>query len=569
MHILQNKTAKRVVVSKLKLKFVLKSIYLQDMSIRNMNPKRLLPFLLALTSGILLSLSWYDSFPGLFILIAFIPLLYAEHLLTIKNSSTWRVIIHAAVALSIWTIIDTWWIKNAAIEGLIAAIIIHGSLGSIVFGLFHITKKRLGTIPGYCSLIFFWIAYEHFYTNAEISFPWLTLGNGLAKDTMLIQWYEYTGVLGGSLWILIVNLTLFFSIRSFLEKSRKDGYRRLTWASIMIIVPIIASLAIYHSYRETGDEVKVAVLQPNIDPYNEKFDGMTPEEQTSILLELAEEASDSSTKLIIGPETALQGFIQEEDLAGSAPVAMVEAFAKKRANAAIIVGMTSAKTYFTLTKPTPTARKVPNQDIYYDRYNAALQVDVSGTQVYHKSKLVVGVEKMPYTKTFPFIEELSVNLGGTSGSLGTQDERTIFHSDHNRILVAPAICYESVYGEYFAGWIKNGANIGAVITNDGWWGDTPGYKQHLSYSSIRAIETRHYIVRSANTGISAIINSKGEITKRLGWWQRGYIKGVVFTNDETTFYVRWGDYIGRISTLLALLMLPVLLVNFLKKGKTE
>ena len=536
---------------------------------KNMNLKKLLPLLLATTSGVLLSLSWYDSFSGLILLVAFIPVLYAEHLLSAQDSSTWKVIIHAAFALSIWTLIDTWWIKNAAIEGLIAAIIIHGSLGSIVFGLFHITKKRLGIIPGYLSLIFFWIAYEHFYTNAEISFPWLTLGNGLAKDTMLIQWYEYTGILGGSLWILVVNLTLFFSTLSFLAKNKKEGYRRLSWAAAVIFIPIIASAAIYHSYKETGKEVKVAILQPNIDPYNEKFDGMTPEEQTSILLQLAEEASDSTTKLIIGPETALQGFIQEEDLAGSTPVAMVEAFAKKRPNAAIIVGMTSAKTYFTLVKPTPTARKVPNQDIYYDRYNAALQVDTSGTQVYHKSKLVVGVEKMPYTKMFPFIEEMAVNLGGTSGSLGTQEERATFHSDNNRIIVAPAICYESVYGEYFTGWIKNGANIGAVITNDGWWGDTPGYRQHLSYSSLRAIETRRYIARSANTGISAIINAKGEIIKKLGWWQRGYITGAVITNDKTTFYVRWGDYIGRISTLLALLMLPVLLVRYLKRNTVE
>ena len=248
---------------------------------------------------------------------------------------------------------------------------------------------------------------------------------------------------------------------------------------------------------------------------------------------------------------------------------MVEQFIAKHPNAAMIVGMTSYRTYFTILKPTPTARKNPEQDFFYDRYNAALQVDGKDYQIYHKSQLVVGVEKMPYIEHLAFIENWALDLGGTTGSLGTQPERTVFESSNGSIKIAPAICYESVYGEYYTGWIKNGANIGAVITNDGWWGDTPGYRQHLSYSALRAIETRRYIVRSANTGVSAIINTKGEIVKKLGWWQRGYIKGEVITNDKITFYVIWGDYIGRIATLLALLMLPVLLVKFLKRKQKQ
>ncbi len=528
-----------------------------------------LPILLCLISGVLLALPWYESFTGLILLFAFTPLLYAEHLLSKKGSTTWNVMLHVALTFAVWAALDTWWIMNAAIAGLVAAIIIHTIFGSIVIGLFHITKKRLGKFAGYISLVFFWIAYEHFYTNAEISFPWLTLGNGFAKDILLIQWYEFTGVLGGSLWALLSNIILFHAFKSFLEQNKKKGYKLLGWSAGLIILPAVASLIIFNSIKETGEKVNVAILQPNIDPYSEKFGGMSNEDQAMILLNLAEAATDSNTSLVFGPETALQGSILEEGLSDNPSVAMVMQFAKRHPNTAFIVGMTSIKTYFTTIKPTPTARKSEYQDLFYDRYNAALQVDTAEFQIYHKSKLVVGVEKMPYINLLPFIEKLALNMGGTIGSLGTQEDRFVFQSANKNIRVAPAICYESVYGEYFTEWIKNGANIGAVITNDGWWGNTPGYRQHLTYSSIRAIETRRYIARSANTGVSAIINTKGEIVNKLGWWQRGYLKGDVIMNDKITTYVIWGDYIGRISTMLALLMLPVLLVQFLKKKKAE
>jgi apolipoprotein N-acyltransferase len=94
-----------------------------------------------------------------------------------------------------------------------------------------------------------------------------------------------------------------------------------------------------------------------------------------------------------------------------------------------------------------------------------------------------------------------------------------------------------------------------VITNDGWWEDTPGYKQHLSFSKLRAIETRRSIARSANTGISAFINQKGEILKSTNWWEQAVIKSKLYLNNKQTFYTKHGDMIGRIASFLAVLML--------------
>ena len=107
-----------------------------------------------------------------------------------------------------------------------------------------------------------------------------------------------------------------------------------------------------------------------------------------------------------------------------------------------------------------------------------------------------------------------------------------------------------------------------VITNDAWWGNTPGYRQHLSYSCLRAIELRRDIARCGNTGISAFINQKGEIVSSGPWWEVAVLKGEVNLSSKETFFVRNGDLVGRISTLIFLLMSAMLLVRLLMRNRS-
>ena len=146
---------------------------------------------------------------------------------------------------------------------------------------------------------------------------------------------------------------------------------------------------------------------------------------------------------------------------------------------------------------------------------------------------------------------LIVELGGTSGQLGVDRHPVNFQLDSIRI--GAAICYESVYGDFFADFVRRGANVMSVITNDGWWGDTPGHRQHFSYSRLRAIETRRSIARSANTGISGFINGRGDVISTLGWDRRGTLSEQIALNDRITFYTRYGDYIARIACYVLLL----------------
>ena len=155
-------------------------------------------------------------------------------------------------------------------------------------------------------------------------------------------------------------------------------------------------------------------------------------------------------------------------------------------------------------------------------------------------------------------------LGGVMGRCVGQDEISLLHvkTDGADIPVGCAVCYESVYGEYYTGYVQQGAKAMTIITNDAWWGDTPGYRQHLSYASLRAIETRHAIARCANTGISAIVSPSGKILKPTPWWEQASIRSYVPLREDLTFFVTHGDITGRICSFLFCLLLLALAVRF-------
>jgi apolipoprotein N-acyltransferase len=189
----------------------------------------------------------------------------------------------------------------------------------------------------------------------------------------------------------------------------------------------------------------------------------------------------------------------------------------------------------------------------------------SRTEIFHKSKLVVAVEHTPYPAIFCRIDDM---LGGVMGRCVGQDEISLLHVrsiDGTEIPIGSAVCYESVYGEYYTEYVRKGARAMAIITNDAWWGNTPGYRQHLSYASLRAIETRRAIARCANTGISAIILPSGKITQPTPWWEPAVIEGHIPLRDDITFFVSHGDITGRICTFIFLLLLLSLGVRFITK----
>lgn len=531
--------------------------------------KRYQKVLLSLLSGLMLAAAWPERGFPILLFVAFIPLLMVEYEQW-RNRSTNHAsgfLPYAAITVSTWVALTTWWVANSTPIGIVATIVVNTSLVGGALFLFHITHRRLtGISAAYTALIGYMLTAEYIHLRWDLNFPWLNLGNGFAAYPRWIQWYEFTGIFGGSLWILLINILFFLFVRDrYINKAAgRDTLLRLAATLLLIAVPLAISFFMFSRYEEKSNPVDVVVVQPNLDPYNEQFE-LDPIAVTDRMLALAASKSDSFTDFAVFPESAIQEYIFESEIERSPSIARIRAFNSRFSRMNVVTGISSRKIFVPGEELTPSARQYKDTLLFYDSYNTALLVKHdSSLQKYHKSKLTPGVELMPYLHLFPFLKKMAIDLGGTVGSLGINPDQTPFEIN-SQLKVAPVICYESVYGEFLNRFIQNGANIIFVITNDGWWGNTAGHRQHLLFSAVRAIETRRSIARSANTGISCFINQRGEISQRTTYWEPAVIRAKLNANDEITFYVKYGDYIGRIFLLVSGLFALLTLVESIRK----
>ena len=529
------------------------------------------PLVLAGLGALLLSGGWAPwptawTVPLLFI--GWVPYLLLERQLTLEGARKGRVFASTYLLLLLWNALTTWWVSYADLPAGIAAVVLNALLMCLPLMAFRQTKKRLGTRWGYLSLPLYWIAFEQLHLHWDITWPWLTLGNGFAAAPQWVQWYEYTGFLGGSVWVWVVNLALFQLVvnREQLTVLGKAVSRPLFRAgcALLIGLPIGLSYLLGAAYQEKGPTAEVVVVQPNFDPYVEKFEGgpkfVPYDEQLTRMLALSEQHLTPATRLVLWPETALEEAVWENTIDSNPKIRRVREWLARHPGVALLTGITTLGSYPNKEAASETARY--RDDLgYYDFFNSAAYFasPTAPVALYHKSRLVPGVEKVP-----PVLASLisHIDLGGTVGSMGSQAERTVYPAPANApaLRVAPVICYESIYGDFLAEYAHNGATLLGLVTNDAWWHDSPGYRQLLSYGQLRCIETRRDLARSANTGFTGFINQKGEITQRETAWIPTASRATVHLNDEVTFYARFGELIGRGAQLLAVLLLVVAIV---------
>ncbi len=538
---------------------------------------------MACGTGLLLALAW-PPLPMAFIVFgALMPLLYVEHLVSDPNSKYFghNFFRLSYTAILLWNILTTYWVANSHVFGGIFAFVANTFFMCLPWFMFHLTKKRFGAGLGYLSLIAYWLTFEYLHLRWDLSWPWLTLGNVFASTYKMVQWYEFTGHLGGTLWVLAINCLLFYrninreSIQAWIDKLFTNNPGQAKAAAIgtkylpflLLVVPMSISLLLY--YANNPDRFKhgskrtaqVTVLQPNIDPYNEKFSG-SPDEILDKMMLLSAEAITPETDYLVWPETSLPTSVWVDRPYESYSMQRLQDFLKIYPQLTLVTGAIAREKYDHKSTTTTRIHASNSDTLFYDVFNAALQMeDTLPIQDYRKSKLVPGVEKMPYPGLLGLLGGLAIDLGGISGSLGEQDNREVFRNSDS-IGIAPVICYESVYGDYVAEYVRNGAEAIFIITNDGWWSNSAGHKQHLQYASLRAIETRRDIARSANTGISAFINRRGDIEQATNYWEPAVITKNIQLNSEITFFVRYGDYIGRVACFLAIFFV---LMTFVRK----
>ena len=482
-------------------------------------------------SGFLQAIPWLNDEWGFVSLFSLIPLLQYFHKKIVTGHSLLPTLIVVYLTLLCWCAASVWWIACSTLWGLLIAILFYPLLLLLPFLVFRYFICKTTKTIAFFLFITTWIGLEWMFLNIDIAWPWMILGNAFARSSDMVQWYEYTGVLGGSLWILLSNV-----LWSQVLFAPNKKYLHFIIAVLVSVSPAIFSIMMHRDKAEPEKRsFRCLIVQPNIDSYSEKFSEMSADHQITKMLSLASDSIDTSIDFVVLPETALSSSVDETRFANDTLIKILQSFCRQYS----VTLVTGAQTH-----------KSSNGCKFY--YNSALVLDGRTVGVYHKSKLLPGVETMPLIEWFPWMKRLLFDFGGDLQVFTPQKKQTVFRK--SGLKFSTAVCYENEYGAWMSGFAKNGAGIIFLLTNDGWWGDTPGYKQHIAFSKLRAIETGCPIVRCANTGVSALIDKNGTVEKYIPYGKGMVLKVNVTPSQNQTVYTLWGDYIGIIALLVMIII---------------
>lgn len=518
------------------------------------------PLGMSIIGALLLWVAWPTSslFPLLFVGMSFL-LIAAKRMIDAKKKGP-VYFFTLFLSLLLWNILTTAWIKNATWAGMIMAVVGNSLLMYLPFLVFRWTHKSKAQKIAPFVFLCCWLAYEYLHHNWSLSWPWITLGNGMAEFPSLIQWYEYTGTAGGSLWILGLNLLFYGGM----EKKKFSSKRTVSIGALMLL-PMLWSWLITLKYDELpAKSVEVVLLQPNFNTYTQKSswgsDYIPPRQQLAKMIAASKEQLTQNTSFLVWPETALIGAYIESKFTKEYTYRVLDTFLLNYPKLTLISGIDSYE--YCKDQENPTQYAAYNRIMgFYESYNSALMMNTDTFAFYHKSKFVPGAEQVP----FPWlIKPLETLLGGVGfGHYFGQEKQTPFFSKSG-VGVTPAICYESIYGEHLSHFVQNGADLHLVVTNDDWWHDTEGHRQHYEYARLRAIETRTPVARSANTGFSGFFDILGQDSQKTTYRTPACIKQNVPLYDYETVYLKHGDYIGRTAAFLSCIFLISVVVKRIK-----
>ncbi len=510
------------------------------------------PNKLALFSGILLGFS-FPPFPFPFLaLIAFLPTLY--YINFNPNKRFFRFLLWQFLP---WNIIGCYWLcltvlgansMSESMENFTAgflAILLNPMLQSIPFIIYARINNKFSTNNWtFWSLIPLFVSFEFLHFNWDLTWSWMTLGHAFSNLPYYIQYIEWTGILGVSAFIILINLLLFKLLTQ--EFSKKSLY--ILYG--ILILPLISNFYFLSDYRniyESSGKMYVRIIQPNIDPF-QKFEIMPASDQIDRFCNLISEKGFENQDLILLPETAIPYSITSESIFTDQQLKKLSDLLKSK-NKDWITGLVLLK-YFEKNDKKPVGVR-ENDGYFYQFYNSSMIVNKNGIQIQEKAKLVPFVERVPFLENLAFLKDYNINLAGTFGNYGLPDS---IHSlsTSKGIKIASIVCYESIFGGYVRNFINHGGELVSIITNDGWWSNSSGYRQHAAYARLRAIETRRSVVRSANTGYSLAYDSKGFLIGSTEWWKPCKLDVEVNLYQNKTLYVLLGDWFAMICLLISI-----------------
>ncbi len=542
-------------------------------------------FLLCAVTGILMGL----AFPP-FNLSYIIIIGYAIFAGIIHNTKNYKqLFLRAYTVFLFFELIALSWIALSGMrESADRFLILGGSLTILIhcilnlipvyiyYFIFRNFRKDRNT-PNNSVLIFFpviFTAYEFFMSLTEVSFPWLTTGNAFTINLEKIQFADITGVFGISLWSLSLSALFYYMFRllRYPPGNTKNIFSKkpLTAAILIIILFTAPNFYTYFSNsrneytkNENTDTVKIAIIQPNINPWVKWGTKSSDLVQTYVESIKNIAVKDSSVKMMVFPETAVTFYLLHPSFRDKLQPLKD---AVESTGIPVLIGFPDLEVYSDSSRIRPDSKQLSDGN-YYDVFNSAVLL-VKGIpehkyQKYAKNKLVTGSERMPYQEKLKFLKNL-ISWGVGISSYQTGLDTTIFNYGNLKFNVA--ICYESIYPDFFSRFVNKGAEFCVIITNDGWWGKLPGTHQHNQFAVLRALENRRWIVRCANTGISCVIDPYGHIYEQTGINEKAEIITSIGLRSNKTFYTLHGDYIGRISVYITIIiLLSGIVIKFIRR----
>lgn len=530
------------------------------------------PYVLAAISGILYGLAFPPTgFPGSLLgFICLVPLLIALETGTRLRDAFRR----GFVAMFLLGLVANYWVGGwkgigavdpfLMVGGVILALI-HPFFLVVPLLLYDVVRRKYGAKPALYALPILWTGFEYFHSLGDLSYPWLNLYNTQSYNLPYIQFIEYTGSFGASFLLVAVNALIYVLLRARREAvsglptelvvSAKGKRLAVVSLSLAIGLPYLHGAIVMSQAQSSERTLRVTIIQPNINPWAKWEVSQKGILDTNFEATDAAIARDGKADLVIWPETAIT-FPITLNYNGEHLLRLYDYL--DRIRTPLLTGFPQVEEYMQGKDSIPPDAKPSKYDrLFYRSWNAAMVVyrGAEGYEQdhYYKQRLVPWGEKVPFVDIFPVLGDIfkwSVGLGSWNEGTGFDVQRLPMRAVDSTAPVQDTarmwtmICYESVYPWFVREFVKNGAEMLVIITNDGWYGRSSGPYQHNQFAVLRAIENRRWIARSANTGISSVIDDKGRMIRETDLFVKDAITSEIPLRAELTVYASVGDWVA-------------------------
>tara|TARA_A100001011_G_scaffold400883_1_gene520561 strand:- start:2527 stop:3993 length:1467 start_codon:yes stop_codon:yes gene_type:complete len=455
-------------------------------------------------------LSWFSLFPFLFI---------------IENQTNFKDIIKQSFVWSfIYHLIFFFWISdNIGLDSqilrylimLLVVLILTLNI-FLIYGIYFYFKHKFNF--SILILPFIIVAVEYIRSLGFYGSAWNSLSYTQIDYLIIAQNIEYTGIFGLTFWIVLINILI-------LKVYRKINFNNLAILGLVFIFPWITGLIIKFNHEINGEKIRIKLIQPNIS-LEEKRRSLRG--SLNKLIDLTQRQSIYKSNLVIWPESSISGSFYNKGYYNSRLSNKMNDYLKS-SNSILVAG---------------ADLRIKNK-----RYNSAILFKKDSiVSFFNKQKLVPNVERTP-----DIFNLVGLNIGLTNFDIGS--ELTMFSINDNKF--ASMICIESVFPDLTRKFVNQGAEFITYIVNDGWYPRNPQLDQHAQRCIFRAIENRRYVARCANTGVTMVVDSYGNIIDKLEFNKEGVLESEIITSDKKTFYTKYGDVFSIFNILIIIFMLII------------